>query len=193
MRSRKSQSGFTLTELLVVIALMFIIAMLGMPALQNLVARTQLESKARELSIFVQQMRMTAVKNNRNVIVEFSLGAQDLLMAFQDDDGDGTQDADERNVGRFDLVGRTRLAGPGGAEDPDGVNDFENPAAPGIPRLILRGDGTVSFPGAMVVSDPRGNYLRVRVNRFAKTDLSKWDTAGSAWLSQDQGKDWEWY
>lgn len=65
----KSQ-GFTLIELMVVIALIAIIAGLAAPDFQRMIARQKLNVTASDLLVSAMQARSEAIKNNRQAIVQ---------------------------------------------------------------------------------------------------------------------------
>lgn len=70
-RSSPAQpQGFTLVELMVVIALVAIIATLAAPDFQRLIARQKLNVAASDLLVSVMQARGEAIKNNRQAIVQ---------------------------------------------------------------------------------------------------------------------------
>ncbi|MDB5744619.1 MAG: type pilus biosis protein [Polaromonas sp.] len=62
--------GFTLIELMVVLALIAIIAALAAPDFQRTIARQQLNAAASDLLTSAMQARSEAIKNNRQVIVQ---------------------------------------------------------------------------------------------------------------------------
>jgi type IV fimbrial biogenesis protein FimT len=65
--TRPSSSGFTLTELLIVIAIAAILLTITVPSFQQLFAKLKLEGAASELSADLQYARSQAVADNRNV------------------------------------------------------------------------------------------------------------------------------
>lgn len=198
MRSRKSQSGFTLTELLVVIALMFIIAALGIPALMNLAHRTRVEGAAREATMFLQQARMNAAKYNVPVVVAFDFGTYPALRAFTDFDDNGLLSPDplvtevratDFVIATYRLPGQVAYRSDGGS-DIAAIHGFSTVGTDTV--IVFRPDGSVTAPGDFAVGDVRGNFLRIALTRTAKTDLSKWNRDTSLWDPQDQGA-WTWY
>jgi type IV fimbrial biogenesis protein FimT len=62
--------GFTLVELLVVVALLAIIAGLAAPSFQRTIARQKLSLAASDLMASVMQARSEAIKNNQQTVVQ---------------------------------------------------------------------------------------------------------------------------
>lgn len=62
--------GFTLIELMVVLALAAIIATFAVPSFQSAMARQKLNLAASDLLVSVMQARSEAIKNNRRAIVQ---------------------------------------------------------------------------------------------------------------------------
>ena len=65
-------SGFTLTELMVVIAVLAILSAIAVPAFSTWMPQYRLKQAARDLYSNMQQMKMTAVKNNTSTNLVFS-------------------------------------------------------------------------------------------------------------------------
>ena len=66
-RRLRRDAGFTLTELLVVIVLVGMMALLAVPWFVKISQRQQIKSAAQEISIALAAARMTAVKRNAQV------------------------------------------------------------------------------------------------------------------------------
>ncbi len=94
--------GFTLIELMVVMAIMTVLAVLGIPNLISWLPKYRSGSAAREILSVVQQARFRAVKENASVVVAFDPN-QNSYKAFVDN-GTGTnsanmiQDSDEVTI-----------------------------------------------------------------------------------------------
>lgn len=196
-RKRRAQ-GFTLTELLIVIAVMMIIAALGMPALQNLIHRTRVEGAAREATIFLQRARMEAIKANNRAVVEFEVGEPNAMRAFVDFDQDGTFNPDvtatearttDFVIARYILPSRVSFVGPVGS----GLDAIEFLPIDTAPALILRPDGSVVDAGSFEIGDARENYLRISISPTARAQLAKWNRDDSDWNTQDEAGLWTWY
>ena len=67
---RKRQSGFSLIELLIVIAIIMVIAAMAMPNVMNAINNIRLRGSATEVAGLLQQCRQVAVRNNRYYTVK---------------------------------------------------------------------------------------------------------------------------
>jgi type IV pilus assembly protein PilA len=95
---KKTQSGFTLIELMIVVAIIGILAAVAIPQYQNYIARTQVTRALGEISALktsVEEQLMRGVYPSTTGAVGFtatSLGAVDVSFASADV-GDGTLEA----------------------------------------------------------------------------------------------------
>jgi type IV fimbrial biogenesis protein FimT len=76
--------GFSLVELLVIISIIAIMATVAIPNLVSYIPKYNLGAGARELLSAMQLARMTAIKENSDVVVSFNPGANSLTI-FADD------------------------------------------------------------------------------------------------------------
>lgn len=93
-----SHSGFTLVELLVVVAIIGILSSVAIAGLNNLIPRYQVKSAAQDLRTNLQKAKMEAVKSNRETLVTFTEsggGDQGGYEVNIDRNGDG--DFDDAN------------------------------------------------------------------------------------------------
>jgi len=79
--------GFSLLELMVVIAIIAISAAFAIPNLFSDIPKYNLSAGARELLSAMQLARMTAIKENSNVVLSFNSGTRSLTIYV--DDGEG--------------------------------------------------------------------------------------------------------
>jgi|LGOV01.1.fsa_nt_gb prepilin-type N-terminal cleavage/methylation domain-containing protein len=79
------KNGFTVLELLIVIAILLIGASIAIPSILEMGKRDGIRSDARDLKNIFFRTRMEAVKLNRSVTVAFNCGGNDYI-AFIDTD-----------------------------------------------------------------------------------------------------------
>lgn len=177
-------AGFTLIEVLVVLAFAAIVMGLGIPALQNFIVRSRTEGFARETSMLLQRCRLQAIQSNREVVA-FLDG--DEIACFVDADRDQTFNPDEAKPFRTAdwVVGR---AAPQSAHlsftDPDGntgaasIAGFGTPWGPGglTGAAVFQPNGSVLERGAFRIADVRDNFLEIRVAPAAtgRIEVRKW-------------------
>ena len=82
----KDIEGFSLVELMVVIALLGILAAISVPNLLKNLPEKRLKGAARNVYADMQKARLQAVKENRDIAVRFDTGDQ---FYYIDDDQDG--------------------------------------------------------------------------------------------------------
>ncbi|HQP29028.1 MAG: GspH/FimT family pseudopilin [Syntrophales bacterium] len=75
MRRKIHRGGFSLVELIIVVAIMAILSTLAVPSLQTYMAQRRLNGAARLVMSDLMNARMLAVTQNRNVQVSFPTSA----------------------------------------------------------------------------------------------------------------------
>lgn len=142
-------AGFTLVELMVVLAVFTILASAGIPALQSMVADHRHAAHVNTLIGHIQRARTEAVRRGHPVTLCPSTDASTCnagrwdrgWLLFADADGDGTVDNTDRLVAVEDPLSRA-----GVAYNRD--------------RLTFRYDGTTAFNGTFTVCDARKERVR---------------------------------
>jgi len=192
--------------MIVVVAIVGIMATLGLPNLIRVIHRAKLDGIVRETSVLMQRARSESVRQNVPTVVKFDFATNEVV-AFADVDGVAAGDpsdliynpvAGERHrttdyeIGRYRLPNLIQFQAP--AADPDGpVRDFSD-AGPDKAALFDP-DGSIRETGSIRFADQRGNFLEVRVTpaATARIQVRKWDLDLNAWRTRNQGdKPWVW-
>ena len=91
---RKKQSGFTLIEMMVVIAVFAIVAAIAIPNFMSLLPGMRLNGAARQVMGDLMAARMNAVKLNKDTKVTFKDNDYEYEVWY-DENSDGKEDASE--------------------------------------------------------------------------------------------------
>ncbi len=185
----RTERGFTLVEMLVVVAIMGMILAISIPTLRRSLVRAELLGEAKMLKAAVSVSRINAIKQSRTVVLRILLddAAQDggVVHAWIDDDDDRVADAGEEDIGRWRMNddiklspdAGLRLRGLSGTEL--GIVFLPSGAA------IANTGGTVVGAGAVVVSDFAFNQIRISVQGGSGTVVQEmWDFENSRWSDQ---------
>jgi len=87
--------GFTLIEVMVTLIIIAILAAISAPAFTAMAPNMQLKSAARDLFSLLQEAKMLAIKENKNVAVRFGTAGYTSGEPFNDADNDGLYTAAE--------------------------------------------------------------------------------------------------
>lgn len=98
-----NNSGFTLTELMIVILILGIIAVLTVPNFNHFMQTWKLNGEAQELASMMRTARSAAVMKNMDVVFSFDM-AQNNYMYYEDENGNGSWDAGEYRSETRELI-----------------------------------------------------------------------------------------
>ena len=111
LNNGKHEAGFTLTELITIIAIMAVLTSIAIPTFSVWLPNYKLRSAARDLYSNLQMAKMGAVKQNKQWAVVFNQGSAQYSICSDDGannvwDGPGGDDDCERtvNLGDYDDI-----------------------------------------------------------------------------------------
>lgn len=195
---RWNAEGFTILEMITALAVIALVASLGVPPVLGFGGDVRLHLAAQEVAGTLRLARSEAIRRGVNVAVKFQPAAdgRTTYRLYRDGDGDGVMNRDiDRGVDRpvtlprpFEVLGgRMRFGFPPGRK----VRD------PGAPRAWLPIDDPIRFnqsdlasysplgtstPGSLYVTDGRNRLLAVRVyNRTGKVKIIQYDFDDEVW------------
>ena len=100
----KNYKGFSLVELLIVIAMVGIMAAIAIPNMSEFVRKNRIQNQTRRIYSDLMNMRMMAANTNRTHFMEFGL-AGNQYQVVEDTNGNNT-----KNTGAGDTIRLTRTA-----------------------------------------------------------------------------------
>lgn len=185
----RTERGFTLVEMLVVVAIMGMILAISIPTLRRSLVRAELLGEVKMLRAAVSVARINAIKQSRTVVLRILLddAAQNggMVHAWIDEDDDGVADAGEEDIGRWRMDDDITLSPDAGLQL-RGLSGTELgivflPSGAAIANI----GGTVVGAGAVVVSDYTLNRIRISVQGGSGTVVQEmWDWENSVWSDQ---------
>lgn len=173
--------GFTLVELIIVIAITGIVGSIAIPNFMGLSPRARLKSAARDVVSAMQLARINAIRNSATWAVYFDT-AQSEFRVLSDDGGDGTWNDGNETVfrtvpisgGDEVLYGTAHGARPSepNPSASDGVSFDAN-------RIVYNADGT-SITGTVYLKNSAGGTYAVGSSSAAGS-IRMWWNFGSGW------------
>lgn len=196
--STPPERGFTLVELLVVLAIFSIVLALGVPAILDSTARLRVNLAAAEAATALRLARMTAVRSRAYVAIRFEESGRTVTTAvYGDGDGDGVRLRDIRRGIDPQLRAPMPLRRVG-ASVRLGFPPGPPPRDPGSPRRRMRRlDDPIRFnrsnmasfspigtstPGSLYFTDGKSQLAVVRLfGRTGKVKVLLYDRESEEW------------
>jgi prepilin-type N-terminal cleavage/methylation domain-containing protein len=193
-----TDSGFSLVELAVAVAILSIIALLVVPPLLSMTAVARVDLAAHELATALYEARSLAQRRATNVGVKLRVVAGHVTFAcYADGDGDGVRTADIDSgvdprltpVRWFAYFGPHVSLGfpPGRApRDPDDparrLDRLDDPIRFNSSDMASFGPLGTSTPGSFYVTDGRRALAAVRLlGMTGKVRVLRWDPDADVW------------
>jgi prepilin-type N-terminal cleavage/methylation domain-containing protein len=177
-----NREGLTITELMVVVTIVGVMAVIAVPAVGDIIAHYRLYGAAREIASTLQLLRLRSIGTNRDAYLDFTPGTVTLsdgfYTAFVDLDGagdnDGTTEIEATKLNLNDSLGGYR-----GVLLPSGISFGWGTWGTDVTKRACMGSNTtepadaVTFSGDRAKFKPSGSNARLGTVYLANTSISQ--------------------
>jgi prepilin-type N-terminal cleavage/methylation domain-containing protein len=198
--ARKNDHGFSLLEMVVVVAIVLIMAGIGAPVLMNTIGNIKLHYAATDFSGLLQKARMEAVrKNSFYPVLPTTVGPGDNGYFADIKPRNGSYDAGEPVIvlGRVTVHAGTGTGAPQESSFTSSFSFSQNSSsttatfnARGIPCTYTSVSQTTcpEAPGTgffYFLSSPRGTWVAIVITPSGRVQVWAYDNSGSgSWVQQ---------
>lgn len=188
-RHRAAERGFTLVEIMVVVALIALILGVSLPNLWRAGVRAEMLREVRMIKQAAAVSRIFAIKNSSQVALQLLPSDAPVMKyainAWVDDNGNGALDSGEEQVGRWQMSGEITI----GPEDGNASHTLHSLAGGALGVVFFANGNAVvhdnqigTGQGAVVLEDTYHNMVRIVIQGGSGSVLvDMWNWAESEW------------
>jgi prepilin-type N-terminal cleavage/methylation domain-containing protein len=159
LTTMRKNSGFTLVELMTTIAIIAVLASVAIPNMIAWLPDYRLRSGAAEMLSALQLARLTAIRENAHVVVQFDTGSDEYLVFLDNGEGTGTVGAGNESRDGTERVIKSGKMVPDAQIDSAGFSG-------GVSKISFTGRGlTKGFRvGTVTLENSKGYQKEIVVN-----------------------------
>lgn len=179
---RLDNSGFSLLELLVVVAVVIILLTFTMPQIGRYWQAYQLDSATQTLTSNLEFARYTAISRSSLVTVSFHTVAR-YYEIFEDSNGNGTRDGAENLMGTYSLPPQVNFSGTGLLGPPGNPTDVVlDPVTFSDDRLVFNYRGKIqNGMGCIYLKNDFNDATGISFNIAGRMKVYSWNPSAHAW------------
>jgi prepilin-type N-terminal cleavage/methylation domain-containing protein len=189
----RRQSGFSMVELIVVLAIAALILAIGIPIFATMIHRGRVDGAARQFDLTLLAARLQAIKAGDNTIVQFSTTDRKLF-AFVDTNNNGAYDAgppaekilaDNVVAPNFQILS-VRI------DDPDTASPSATTTSTTFKFTPFGSAAAGTADKSIYVADGHGNVIQVGVANHASGRITMTKRVGSGGTATYEPPPWQW-
>ena len=163
----QKENGFTILELMVVVAILAILAVIAVPGMFSRNSQARLKGAANNLIGDLQMAKSRAVTVNAIVVIEFTANGYTIFLDNGVNAGDWNRDADEVLVRSIRLPAGTHIVLPTTFDPPNNRTRFNGRGFPDSATLTDTG-----MTGSVTIQSSNGSQRQIIINRLGRIDNS---------------------